>query len=259
MSICSLDGRRALVTGAAGGLGAAISEALANSGADVALADLDLDKARKLSSALTEKFPIRTFTSMEVDVTSEASVAKAFEHAVNKLGGLDTLVTVAGIFKSSRFEHLSFSDWRDMLACHLDGTFLCARAVLPGMLRQGFGRIICISSVASLSGVAYEVSYGAAKGGIDGLVRSLAREVASRGVTVNAIAPGYFDTPVNLGKPLAEKALITQNIPVGRFGRPEEVGTLAVYLASQEAAYTTGQVISPNGAFTYGAADLKER
>ena len=92
MSICSLDGRRALVTGAVGGLGAAISAALANSGADVALADLDLDKARKLSSALTEKFPIRTFTSMEVDVTSEASVAKAFEHAVNKLGGLDTLL-----------------------------------------------------------------------------------------------------------------------------------------------------------------------
>jgi len=259
MSICSLNGQRALVAGAAGGLGVAISESLANSGADVALADLNLNKATKLSSNLAEKFPDRTFTPVEVDVTSEASVTKAFEHAADRLGLLDTLVTVAGVFKASRFEELPFSDWRDMLACHLDGTFLCARAVLPGMLRQGFGRIICISSVASLGGVAYEVSYGAAKGGIDGLVRSLAREVASRGVTVNAIAPGYFDTPVNLAKPPDEKALITQNIPVGRFGRPEEVGALAVYLASQEAAYTTGQIISPNGAFTYGAADLEER
>ena len=255
----SLEGRNALVTGAAGGLGRAIVEALAEAGASVAIADLDEAAAQAAAEAIGPRYGGRRLTAIRCDVTDEASVGRAFAEAEAVLGSIDTLVNVAGTFHAVRFEEMSFAAWRALIACHLDGTFLCTRRALPGMVERGFGRIVCISSVAAASGVAYEVAYGAAKGGIEGLVRSLAREVGGRGVTVNAIAPGYFDTPVNIAKPPDEKALLTRNIPVGRFGRPAEVGALAVYLASAEAAYTTGQVISPNGAFTYGSADLESR
>ena len=255
----SLIERNALVTGAAGGLGSAIVDALAEAGANVAITDIDEAAAVAAAQVVGARFDRRAFPAIRCDVTDEASVRGAFAAAEGALGPIDTLVNVAGTFHPVRFEEMSFAAWRALLACHLDGTFLCTRQALPGMLVRGFGRIICTSSVAAAGGVAYEVAYGAAKGGIDGLVRSLAREVGRRGVTVNAIAPGYFDTPVNVAKPPDEKSLLTRNIPVGRFGKPAEVGALAVYLASDEAAYTTGQIISPNGAFTYGSADLDSR
>ena len=123
------------------------------------------------------------------------------------------------------------------------------------MLERSWGRIICVSSIVATTGVSYEVHYAAAKAGIEGMVRALAREVASRGVTVNAIAPGYFDTPLNDLAPDGMMEELARNIPIGRLGHPSEIGALAAYLASGEAAYLTGQVISPNGCFSYGHAD----
>ena len=251
-----LTGRNALVTGAGGGLGSAIASCLAAQGASVAVTDLLEAAAETTASDLSSRFPNQRFRAIKLDVTDEDNVRAAYVQAAAEVGDIDVLVNVAGIATIVRFEEMTFSEWREMLGIHLDGTFLCTRYALPGMLERGFGRVICISSIVSTTGVAYETHYGAAKGGIDGLVRSLSREVASRGVTVNAIRPGYFDTPLSAMIPAEELRLLQECIAVGRFGRPEEVGALAVYLASDEAEYMTGELISPNGGFSYGHADL---
>ena len=145
----SLKGRNALVTGAAGGLGSAIVEALAEAGASVAITDIDEAAATSRARAVSARFGGRRFPAIHCDVTDEASVYSAFAAAEEALGPIDTLVNVAGTFHTVRFEEMSFAAWRALLACHLDGTFLCTRQVLPGMLARGFGRIICTSSVAA--------------------------------------------------------------------------------------------------------------
>ena len=252
----SLEGRKALVTGAGGGLGSAIAEALAIQGADVVLTDLDEAKAAAKVAAIGERLSDRTLVSLAMDVTSEESVRDTFVAATEHLGLIDVMVNVAGIAKIRPLHEMSFEEWREMLAIHLDGTFLGTRYALPDMLERGWGRVICVSSIVADTGVAYEAHYGAAKGGINGLIRSVAREVAPKGVTVNAIAPGYFDTPLSEMIPPEEYRLLSENIAVGRFGKPEEVGALAAYLASDEAAYITGEVLRPHGGFSYGHADL---
>lgn len=252
----SLEGRKALVTGAGGGLGSAIAEALATQGADVVLTDLYEAKAAAKVAEISERLSDRTLVSLAMDVTSEQSVRDTFVAAKERLGLIDVMVNVAGIAKIRPLHEMSFDEWREMLSIHLDGTFLGTRYALPDMLERGWGRVICVSSIVADTGVAYEAHYGAAKGGINGLIRSVAREVAPKGVTVNAIAPGYFDTPLSEMIPPEEYRLLSENIAVGRFGKPEEVGALAAYLASDEAAYITGEVLRPHGGFSYGHADL---
>ncbi len=246
-----LEGRRALITGGAGGLGRAMAEALAGQGADVAVADRQGGAAAELAGELAGRHAGRSFAGVEMDVTDEQSVADAVGRVAAQLGPPDVVVAAAGIAEVVPVEEMSYGQWRAMLAVHLDGTFLAVRHTVGPMLAGGWGRVICFSSVASLQGVAGQAHYAAGKGGIDALVRSFSREVADRGVTVNAIAPGYFESPLNdLASPERISAL-TANVPAGRFGRPDEMGALAVYLASDEAAYLTGQIISPNGGFAY--------
>ena len=192
--------------------------------------------------------------AVRVDVGDEADVVAALGEA-GQLGPIDTLVACAGIGHLVPFERMKLESWHDMLRVHLDGTFLCARHTIGPMLEAGHGRIICVSSVAATQGVAYEVHYSAAKAGIEGFVRALSRETASRGVTVNAIAPGYIDTPLNRLIPGPVMDALERNIPLGRLGRPEEIGALAAYLASPEADYMTGQVVTLDGGFTYGDSD----
>jgi len=255
MTMFSLEGRSAFVTGAGGGLGSAIAAAFLHQGADVALADLNVDAVMSRTAELANTYPDRRVVGVALDVTDPQGVSSAFAEARSVIGQIDVLANVAGIGHLVRFEEMTFEEWRRMLAVHLDGTFLCTREAIGPMLDNRFGRIICTSSIVATTGVSYEVHYTAAKGGIEGMVRALAREVASRLVTVNSIAPGYFDTPLNDLAPKEMVEELVRNVPVGRMGEPAEIGALAVYLASNEAAYLTGQVISPNGCFSYGYAD----
>ena len=251
--VFDLTGKTAVVTGGGGGLGGAVVEALAAQGAVVVVTDLDGAAAEAAANGAAGAD--RTVTSHRLDVTDESDVDRIFNDVEQALGPVSVLVAMAGIGQVVRFDELTYEDWRRMVTVHLDGTFLCSRRALGPMVQRGHGRIIATSSIVATTGVAYEVHYSAAKAGIEGMVRALAREVAARGVTVNAIAPGYFDTALNDLAPPEIMEAIVANIPVGRFGRPDEIGALVAYLASDEAAYLTGEVISPNGCFSYGSAD----
>jgi 3-oxoacyl-[acyl-carrier protein] reductase len=242
-----LEGHTALVTGGAGALGSAVCKALASRGARVAVADTRGEAAARVAQGLGSGESI----GVEVDVTDELSVLEAIDRTSESLGSVDIVVTTAGYGERVSFAEMKFAEWRSMFAVHVDGSFLAIRHTLPAMLRQGWGRVIGFSSIASGMGVARQSHYAASKGAIDGMVRSLAREVASQGVTVNAIAPGYFESPLNDGASPERLGSLRASVPAGRFGDPDEIGALALYLASPEAAYLTGQVISPNGGMVF--------
>lgn len=246
----SLSGRRVLITGGGGGLGRAMAAAFCTQGADVVIADLV--PATDVVAALRADHPERTVGAVPMDVTDEASVIDGVAAATAVLGAApDVVVTAAGIGELRLIEEMTFAEWRRMVGIHLDGTFLPIRHTVGAMLANGFGRFICFSSIASLQGVDRQAHYAAGKGGVDGLVRSFSLEVAGRGVTVNAIAPGYFESPLNdLASP-ERLARLRANVPSGQFGDPAQIGSLAVYLASDESSYLTGQIISPNGGFRY--------
>ena len=247
----SLEGRTALLTGGAGGLGRAMAAALAEQGASVAVSDLRPEAASEIAGELAERHPAQAFAGVSMDVTDEASVTAGVAEATEAVGSPDIAVLAAGIGELQPIASMSFQQWRHMLAIHLDGTFLGIRHTVNPMIERGWGRVVCFSSVASLQGVARQAHYAAGKGGVDALVRSFSREVAADGVTVNAIAPGYVESPLNELAPPGRIEALTESVPAGRFGYPSEIGALAAYLASDEAAYLTGQIISPNGGFKY--------
>ena len=247
----SLEGRTALLTGGAGGLGRAMAAAFAEQGASVAVTDLRPEAATEIARELAERHPAQAFAGVPMDVTDEASVTAGVAEATKAVGSPDIAVLAAGIGELQTVADMSFQQWRHMLAIHLDGTFLGIRHTVNPMIERGWGRVICFSSVASLQGVARQAHYAAGKGGVDALVRSFSREVAADGVTVNAIAPGYIESPLNELAPPGRIEALTESVPAGRFGYPSEIGALAAYLASDEAAYLTGQIISPNGGFKY--------
>ncbi len=240
-----LDGKVALVTGASRGIGRAITLAFASEGADVAgLYHPSEPEPRDLVDAMTAMG--RRSLVLAADVATEADVATAVRQAEMVLGQIDVLVTNAGYAEEVPVPEMTVEQWDRMMAVHLRGTFLCVRHVLPAMLDRGSGRIITMASQLAYLGAADLAHYAAAKAGIVGFTKSLAREVARRGVLVNGIAPGPIQTGILPSNPAGDAALV-ERLPIGRFGTVDEVAPTAVFLASEDSRYYVGQILGPNG------------
>ena len=271
-----LEGRIAVVTGGGSGIGRAIALRFAEEGARVVVNDVKKDAAERVAAELRGGG-----LALQADVSDSAQVRAMFAQIERALGGLDVLVNNAGIGSTSSgegarireqtdtrimesisgqgvqthfdvTERMSDETWHRMIGVHLNGTFFCTRAALHLMSRQNRGAIVNMSSVAALMGLESVPHYSAAKAGILGLTRAVAREVASRGIRVNAICPGYIDTPMTQGiSPLAQKMLLGRT-PLGRMAEAREVAATALFLASDDSAFYTGQWLSPNGGFFMG-------
>jgi 3-oxoacyl-[acyl-carrier protein] reductase len=270
-----LDGKIALVTGGASGIGRSICLNFAKEGATIVCNDITVEAAQKV---LADCGQAKDGLAVKADVSRSQQVAAMFTKIAKKYDRLDILVNNAGIgldnpVVRARFnkvlakqqtevtregkiktaleatQNLTDEDWDRMLGVHLNGTFYCTREALKLMEKQGSGKIVNIASICGMTGCAGAPHYSAAKAGIMGFTRSVAREVIVRGVNVNAIAPGYIDTPMTAAVSDAVRRAIELATPAGRFGSPQDVANLATYLASEEANFVVGQVMSPNGGY----------
>jgi len=239
-----LTDKTALVTGATGGIGGAIAKALHKQGATVAISGRQQDKLDKLAAELGSRVHV-----CPCDLGNKAQVAKLIDEATGKLGRLDILVNNAGLTKDNLFMVMKDEQWDEVIAVNLTSTFMLMRAAARGMMRAktGYGRIVNISSVSGIIGNPGQGNYAASKAGMIGMSKSLAREVASRGITVNCIAPGFISTPMTDALNEKQVAVIREAIPAQKFGNPDDIAAATVYLASAEAGYMTGQTLHVNG------------
>lgn len=238
----TLAGKKALVTGASGGIGSAVAKALDSCGARVAISGTRREALEALAKELKNE-PVILTCNLK-DAAEVDNLPKAAEEA---LGGLDILVCNAGVTKDNLAMRMKDDEWQDVIDINLGATFRLNRAVLRGMMKQRHGRIINVASVVAVMGNPGQVNYCASKAGMIGMSKSLAQEVASRGITVNCIAPGFIKTPMTDALNEDQQKRITDNIPSGRFGLPEDIAASVVFLASDEASYVTGQTIHING------------
>lgn len=240
-----LAGKKALVTGAAGGIGAAIAIAFAREGADVAVLDLKLASAQTAAEAL-KPFGVKV-VAVAADVSNEEQVIAAVAQAEAALGQIDILVNNAGIDTTSVVAEMSADMWDQMMAVNLRSVFLCSRAVLKPMIARKYGRIINIASQLGHKGAPQMAHYSAAKAGVIGFTKSLAYEVARDGVAVNAICPGPIETALFRALPEDWKKRKLAELPIGRAGSVDEIAPTAVLLASDEGSYYIGATMNPNG------------
>ena len=242
----NLSNRVAVVTGSGRGIGRAISLKLAEVGATVVV--IDIGETSPVDS-LAEEIRAMGGQSLAVlaDVSQAQDVARLVETIVSTFGKVDILVNNAGISRDQLIIRMSDEDWDKVLSVNLRSVFLCARAVLRHMIKQRWGRIISIASIVGLVGNPGQANYASAKAGIIGLTRTIAKEVASRGITANAIAPGFIDTEMTQRLEEDWKQQLKKQIPVGYFGSPRDVAEAVAFLASEEARYITGQVLSVDG------------
>jgi 3-oxoacyl-[acyl-carrier protein] reductase len=247
----SLEGRAALVTGASRGIGRAIALALAQRGARVMVNYAhDADGARATLDAI-QAGGGQAFAH-QADVTDFKSAEGLVRAAGEALGGVDILVNNAGTTRDMVIMMMPEADWDVVIATNLKSAFNCSKAAVRGMLRRRWGRIINITSVAGIAGNAGQTNYSASKAGLIGFTRALAREVAPRGITVNAVAPGFVPTTLTNSLPAELKDASLKTIPLGRWGTPEEVAYAVAFLAAEEAGYITGQVLSVDGGMVMG-------
>lgn len=250
MSNFSLDEKVALVTGASQGIGRVIALALAKAGAKVAIAARQTDKLTTLLSEIEAGGGSGLLLAM--DVSDPAQVKAGFQQAVAHFGRLDILVNNAGITRDGLALRMKLDDWETVLRTDLTGAHLCAQQALGTMLKQRSGRIINITSVVAETGNPGQANYVAAKAGLIGLTRALAVEVASRSITVNAVAPGFIATPMTENLDQKVKDFMLARIPLGRPGTEADVAAAIVFLASDEAAYITGHILDVNGGMYMG-------
>ncbi len=240
-----LQGKTALVTGAGQGIGKTIALTLASQGADVAVCDISEETARQTAAEIEAMG--RRSVAVKVDVTAFPQAQEMADKIVDTWGKIDILIANAGITRDGLMLKMTEEDWDRVIKVNLTGTFNCVKAVYRTMMKQKSGRIIAISSVIGLMGNAGQANYAASKAGVIGLIKSVARELASRGVTANAIAPGYIQTRMTdvLSEEVKDK--IRAGIPMQKLGTPQDVANTALFLASDLASYVTGQVIPVDG------------
>ncbi|MBI2438543.1 MAG: 3-oxoacyl-[acyl-carrier-protein] reductase [Lentisphaerae bacterium] len=240
-----LDGKTALVTGAARGIGRAIAEKLSDAGADLVVCDLKQDWLAETAQAVTGKG--RKALTLATDVSQAQSVQLAVDETLKAFGKLDILVNNAGITRDALLVRMAEEDFDQVLAVNLKGTFLFTKAVARGMMKQKSGTIINVASIIGLIGNAGQCNYAASKGGVIALTKSAARELAARNIRVNAVAPGFIETRMTAELPEALRNKMLATIPLARFGLPEDVANVVLFLASDASAYLTGQVLCVSG------------
>ncbi len=243
------EGRVAIVTGGGRGIGRAVALRLAREGADVAISYRSNDEAAEKAAEEVRTAGMRCET-FKGDVALQEDVEALVKGVIEAFGGIDILVNNAGLTRDNLMMRMKEEEFDDVLNTNLKGTYLCTRAVLRPMIRARWGRIINISSVVGLVGNAGQANYAASKAGIIGFTKSVAREVAQRGITANVVAPGYVETELTGNLPEKVKNQIKGQVPAGRFGEAEEVAEVVAFLAGEGSGYVTGQTVAVDGGMT---------
>ena len=237
-----LEGKKALITGASGGIGKEIAKVLIEHNAEVCISGRNHEELNPLKESLGMKCHVIT-----CDLSKKAEIIELIKKADEFMGHIDILVNNAGITKDNIFLRMSENEWEDVLNVNLNSTFNMLKLITKGMVKRKYGRIINISSVVGVTGGAGQVNYSASKAGLIGLTKSLSQEIATRNITVNCIAPGFIETPMTEKLDDKRKDAILNSIPMNRIGKPKDLSSAIVFLASQESSYITGQTLHING------------
>ena len=237
-----LQGKKALITGASGGIGKEIAKVLIEHNAEVCISGRNHEELNALKKSLGKKCHIVT-----CDLSKKDEIIELIKKADEFMGYIDILVNNAGITKDNIFLRMSENEWEDVLNVNLNSTFNILKLITKGMVKRKYGRIINISSVVGVTGGAGQVNYSASKAGLIGLTKSLSQEIATRNITVNCIAPGFIETPMTEKLDDKRKDAILNSIPMNRIGKPKDLSSAIIFLASQESSYITGQTLHING------------
>jgi 3-oxoacyl-[acyl-carrier protein] reductase len=238
--------RVAVVTGGAQSIGRAIVDRLAKAGVDIVIADIQFEKAQAAAKEVADATG-RKAIGLAVDVSSTTAAAVMIDKALSEMGRIDILVNNAGTTRDNLIMRMDEADWDKVIDINLKGAWNCSKAVIRAMMKARYGRIVNMASVSGLAGQAGQTNYSASKAGLIGFTKALAREVASRGITVNAVAPGFIPTPLTDVLPAEMKEALIKMIPAGRMGTTDEIAYAVEFLAADEAAYMTGHVLSVDG------------